>query len=317
MEEIEVGCGEFHFEDPDDLRDWRREHKRRGLVSKVMTEQEAVARFVGDGDYLNWERAPQALIREVIRQNRRDLWLGAKFSGLETTVLVAGGCASKIDIGWVGGGRALFRAIEKQQLTSYEWANGVLSMRLHAGALGIPFIPARWFGGTDNLPISGARLVSDPYTGKPVCLLPALTPDVSLIHVPQCDQYGNARIFGTSIAPTESAMASKKVIISTEEIISDEEVRKDPARTTIPYYLVDAVVELPFGAFPGSVPGYYRGSPEHAGALVQAATADRMDKYLDRYVYGVASHRELLEKVVGLETLLVMRSGMTIREGYR
>jgi acyl CoA:acetate/3-ketoacid CoA transferase alpha subunit len=317
MEEIRVGRGEFHFRDPDELRDWRREHKRRGLVPKLMSEQEAIARFVDDGDYLNWERTPHALIREVARQRKRDLWLCAKFSGLETTLLVAAGCASKLDIGWVGGGRALFRAIEEQRVQAHEWANGVLSMRLHAGALGIPFLPARWFGGTDNLPRSGARLVRDPYTGNPICLLPALTPDVSLIHVPQCDRYGNARIFGTRIAPIESAMASKKVIVSAEEIISDEEVRADPAKTTIPYYLVDAVVELPFGAFPGAVPGYYRGSPEHSAALVQAASADAMDAYLERYVHGVASHRELLEKVVGLDALLALRSEMSVRQGYR
>jgi len=317
MEEIQVGQGEFHFEDPDDLRDWMREHKQRGLVPKVMTEQEAITRLVSDGDYLNWERTPNALIREVVRQKKRDLWLGAKFSGLEATLLVASGCASKIDIGWVGGGRALFRAIEQHEVQAFEWANGVLAMRLHAGSLGVPFIPARWFGGTDNLPLSGARLVRDPYSGKPVCLLPALNPDVSLIHVPQCDQYGNARIFGTCIAPAESAMASKKVIISTEEIISEDEIRSQPAKTTIPYYLVDAVVELPFGAFPGSVPGYYGGSPEHAAALVQAASADRVDEYLERYVYGVASQRELLEQVVGLGELLEMKSRVGIREGYR
>jgi acyl CoA:acetate/3-ketoacid CoA transferase alpha subunit len=317
MEELQVGRGQFHFEDPDDLRDWMREHKPRGLVSKLMTEQDAIARLVSDGDYLNWERFPHSLIREVVRQKKQDLWLGAKFSGLETTVLVAGGCASKIDIGWVGGGRALFSAIEQRRVEAFEWANGVMSMRLHAGSMGVPFIPIRWFGGTDNLPLSGARLVNDPYSGKPICLLPALNPDVSLIHVPQCDRFGNARIFGTSIAPTESAMASKKVIISAEEIISEDEVRAEPFKTTIPYYLVDAVVEAPFGAFPSSVPGYYRGSAEHAAALVQAAGSDRMDEYLDRYVYGVGSHREMLEKIVGLEALLAMRSAMTIKEGYR
>lgn len=317
MEELQVGRGKFHFEDPDDLRDWMREHKPRGRVSKVMSEQDAIARFVSDGDYLNWERSPHSLIREVVRQKKRDLWLGAKFSGLETTVLVAGGCASKIDIGWVGGGRALFGAIEQHQVEAFEWANGVMSMRLHAGSMGVPFIPIRWFGGTDNLPLSGARLVNDPYSGKPICLIPALNPDVSFIHVPQCDPFGNARIFGTSIAPTESAMASKKVIISTEEIISEDEVRAEPFKTTIPYYLVDAVVEAPFGAFPASVPGYYRGSSEHAAALVQAAGNDGMGEYLERYVHGVTSHREMLDKIVGLDALLAMRSEMTIKEGYR
>src|SRR5919108_57019 len=109
-----------------------------------------------------------------------------------------------------------------------------------AGAMGLPFIPVRSFGGTDGFEHSGAKLIADPYTGEPITIVPALNPDVALIHVHQADVYGNARIFGTGISHVESAMASKKVIISTEEVIDTEEIKRDPGRTTIPYYAVDA-----------------------------------------------------------------------------
>jgi hypothetical protein len=131
--------------------------------------------------------------------------------------------------------------------------------------------------------------------------------------------YGNARVFGTSVSPYETAAASKKVIISTEEVIDTEEIRKDPSRTTIPYYLVDAVVEAPFGAHPGEVPGLYASDTE---AIIEAFAASRqadpeaMNAYLERNVYGLASHQEYLEKRVGVARMLELRRRATIKEGY-
>src|SRR3970282_2247318 len=117
--------------------------------------------------------------------------------------------------------------------------------------MGLPFPPLLSFGGTDGFEHSGAKLIADPYTGDPITIVPALNPDVALIHVHQSDVYGNARIFGTGISHVES----KKVILSTEEIIDTEEIKRDPGRTTVPYYVVAAVVHLPFGAYPGEMQG--------------------------------------------------------------
>jgi hypothetical protein len=197
-----------------------------------------------------------------------------------------------------------------------EWSNGALAYRLLAGSLGVPYLPMRYLGGTDTFEQSGARLTEDPYTGKPVCVVPALNPDVALIHVQQCDMYGNARVLGAGVSPAEMAMASKKVIISTEEVIEPEEIRKQPQRTTIPYYLVDAVVHAPFGSYPGSTPGVYGADLEQWLMFAGAQAQDKTDEYLERWVYSLASHQEMLDQRLGGEKLEQLRQAETVREGY-
>ena len=316
------GQGEFRMPDPDGHREYVRANKPKGLVNKVMTAQEAIAKFVGDGDYIVYDhtylqRGPSALIREVIRQRKKDLWVGAKYTWVTSLLLVTGGCASRIDVGFMGLGAALMRAVEQGRVKVTEWTNQAMTMRLHAGAMGLPFIPVRFLGGTGSFEYSGAKLIEDPYTGQSVCLLPALNPDVALVHVNQCDIYGNARIFGSSTSPQETAMSARKLVISTEEIVDSDELRRDPGRIQIPYFIVDAVVEAPFGAYPGCVPGLYADDPEHIVELVRSApSAETMGAYLEKYVHSVESHEEFLEKRVGLPKLLELRRQETIKEGY-
>jgi glutaconate CoA-transferase subunit A len=317
---VESGQAQVLLQDVDDVRAWMRDHKSRALVDKRMSEQEAISRFVHDGAYLSYDlssmvRGPASLEREIVRQGIRDLWLAAKFTLLDTTILVAGGCVSKIDVGFLGLGQTLFRAVEQGRVQVFDWSNGTLALRHLAGAMGVPFLPTRALGGTDTFKHSGAKLVEEPFTGKRVVLVPAVNPDVAIIHVNQADVYGNARIFGPSITPLETAMASKRVILSTEEIIDGEMIRRSPDRTTIPYYLVDAVVLAPYGAHPGTCPGLYAYDAEHLDEFFAASTDEAMQTYLDRYVYGVASHEEYLE-VIGIEKLLGLREAERIREGY-
>jgi glutaconate CoA-transferase subunit A len=134
--------------------------------------------------------------------------------------------------------------------------------------------------------------------------------------VHQCDVYGNARVMGAGVAPMEIAMSSKKLIISTEEIIDSEEIRRQPQRTTIPYYFVDAVVEAPFGCYPGSTPGLYAGDIEHWLRFAAAEMQGKTDEYLEEWVFSVASHQEMLEKRVGKEKLDSLRAVETVKEGY-
>ena len=193
-----------------------------------------------------------------------------------------------------------------------------MTNRIMAGAMGLPFIAVRSFGGTDGFKYSGAKLIEDPYTGQPTVIVPALNPDVALIHVHQADIYGNARVFGTGIAHSEAALASKKVIISAEEIVDTEEIRRDPGRTSIPYYVVDAVVHAPFGALPGrpsraTTPRTRRHVIEVVGAVMRGL----VDAYLERWVYSVESQQELLEKRMGVAKLLELQQRETIKEGYR
>lgn len=317
---VESGRAQVLLQDVDEVRAWMRDYKSRALVDKRMSERDAVSRFVRDGAYLSYDlssmvRGPASLEREIVRQGIRDLWLAAKFTLLDTTILVAGGCVSKIDVGFLGLGQTLFHAVEQGRVQVFDWSNGTLALRHLAGAMGVPFLPTRALGGTDTFKHSGAKLVEEPFTGKRVVLVPAVNPDVAIIHVNQADVYGNARIFGPSISPLETAMASKRVILSTEEIIDAEMIRRSPDRTTIPYYLVDAVVLAPYGAHPGTCPGLYAYDAEHLDEFFAASTDEAMKTYLDRYVCGVASHEEYLE-VIGIEKLLGLREAERIREGY-
>jgi acyl CoA:acetate/3-ketoacid CoA transferase alpha subunit len=321
LDVLAEGRGEYLKVDPDGFRDWVREHKDRALVPKLMSEKDAVEKFVQDGDYLLYEcnylqRGPSALIREVIRQKKKDLWVGAKFTWVAAALLVGGGCVSKLDVGFFLFGPTVEQAIREGRVKAYEYSNVVMTNRIMAGAMGLPFLPTRSLGGTDNFPHSGAKLIESPYTGEPIVVVPALNPDVALIHVHQADVFGNARIFGTGISHQEAAMASKKVIISTEEIIETDEIRRDPARTTIPYYVVDAVVHAPFGAYPGEMQGRYASDVPHVIEIIASTLRGLIPQYLDKWVYGVSSHADMLDKLVGANRLKEIVGRATIKEGY-
>ena len=322
IEILGKGEAEFHFIDPDDFREFVRDKKTRDWKDKLMDEKEAIKKFVKDGDYLAYDfssltRGPQSLIREVIRQRKKKLWICAKFTLLESALLAGGGCVEKIDVGFLGFGEYIARKVESGEVKVYDWSNGSITYRLLAGAMGIPFIPARDLLGTDTFKKSGAIAIRDPFTNKPVALLPALNPDVALIHVQEADIYGNARVYGPTVATLETAMASKRVIISAERIVETIEFRKEPNMTIIPYYLVDAVVHAPFGAYPGGTQGYYEMDAEHYMKVSSIKTEEEMQKYLEEYVYSVDSHEEFLEKRVGMRKLKELVRKAEILEGFR
>jgi glutaconate CoA-transferase, subunit A len=321
VELLAAGVGEYRLQDPDELRAWMRDRKRRDFVDKTTTAREAVSRLVADGDYVSFDfssytRGPLVLIREIIRQRRRDLWYCAKFTLMESTLLVGAGAVSKIDVGFMGLGDTLNRAVERGEVGVSEWTNGTLTLRHLAGAMGVPFLPTRALLGTDTLRYSGAKVIEDPFTGKPIALVPALNPDVGLVHAHQADIFGNARCFGPGVQPLETAMASRKVIVSTDEIVHHDDIRRDPGRTTIPYYLVDAVVYAPYGAYPGGLPGVYEMDVEHFGEYFGLERQGRLGEYLDRYVYSVESDEEMLDSRVGLRRLSELRRRAVIKEGY-
>jgi acyl CoA:acetate/3-ketoacid CoA transferase len=162
--------------------------------------------------------------------------------------------------------------------------------------------------GTDTLKHSAAKVVEDPFTGKPVCLVPALYMDVGLIHVHQCDRFGNCRVEGISGFAAEMSRASKKLIISTEEIVSTDEIRKYPEQTIIPYYLVDAVVEAKYGSHPGEMCYRYWRDGEHLQQFLKdSADPGKTKAYLDKWVYGPKNHAEYVE-LVGMDRLRQLES---------
>lgn len=314
--------GEKPLIQPFDLDEFRAHNraKPKGLVDKIMTEAQAIERFVDNGDYVGIEiygcvRAPMSLTREIVRQRKS----GLKIAGQgvhEMDILVAEGLVEAIDwayIGWevFGVSPILRRAVESGQVKQVvEWSNAALSWRFKAAAMGIPFMACRTMLGTDTLRKSGAKVIECPFTGKPVVLVPALVLDVGIIHVQRADKYGNCQIDGISAFAAEMARASKKVIVSAEEIVDTETViRTAPHRTIIPYYVVDAVVHAPFGSHPGEMAGMYeRDSELYAEFMEAAKKADTTKEWFERYIHGVPDHQAYLD-LVGRERLESLRIG--------
>lgn len=313
MEILQSGTGELIQPfDLDEFRAWNRQ-KSRKLFDKVMPEAEAIRNFVYDGCYIGTElygtvRCPMSLAREVTRQGAKDLRVCGQ-GVLELDLWLAAGQVKKLDITYIGlevygTSSALRRAVESGQVeTCVEWSNGAITWRMKAAAMGVPFLPTRSMLGTDTLVHSAAKVVKDPFTGAKVALLPALVLDVALIHVHRADQYGNCQVEGISGFAVEMARACKRLVVSAEEIIPTQEIRKYPDRTIIPYYLVDAVVHAPYGSHPGEMPYLYgRDEPAIKEWVEMSKTAEDAQAYLDKYVYGVDSQEEYL-KLIGKERL--------------
>jgi acyl CoA:acetate/3-ketoacid CoA transferase alpha subunit len=321
MEILDEGQGELlGWHDPDENRAWVRDHKPRGLTDKRLTVQEAVHRYVHDGAYValggfGHIRTPMALLYEIIRQGRRDLAVAGKTAVHDIDILIGGGCVSKVECAYSFGhemrglspcGR---RAVESGQVQVVaEISNGGYQWRFLAGMMGIPFIPARNLLGTDTFAKSACKMARDPWSGKPVVLIPAAYPDVALLHVPRCDRYGNAQIDGILVEDFELARAARRVILTTEEVVDEELIRRNPRLTAIPYYVVDAVCLVPFGAHPAQMPYQYFFDEEHIAEWLQLSrTEEGTREYIDRYVLGVSGHKEYLERVGGLTRMQVLQ----------
>jgi len=313
MKVLDEGIGKLI--QPVDLDAFRKSNhsKPKQLIDKRMSEAEAVKRFVHDGDYLGTElygtvRCPMSLVNEIVRQGVKDLRMAGQ-GVTELDTLLAAKLVKALDITYIGlevygVSAALRREVESGRVeTCVEWSNGAIAWRFKAAAMGVPFLPVRSMLGTDTFRYSAAKTVECPFTGDPICLLPALILDVGLIHVHRADMYGNAQIDGIVGFAAEMARASKRLIVSAEEIISNDEIRKDPGKTVIPYFLVDAVVEAPFGSHPGEMCYVYeRDEPQIKDWVEASKTEDGTKEYLDKYIYGTKDHQEYLE-MIGVDRL--------------
>jgi acyl CoA:acetate/3-ketoacid CoA transferase alpha subunit len=317
MNVIESGLGVL-IQPPDlnAFREWNRQ-KPKALIDKRMTEAEAITRFVHDGDYLGTElygtvRCPLSLVNEIVRQGKKDLRIAGQ-GVFELDMLLAASLVKELDITYIGlevygVSNVLRREVESGRVTKcVEWSNASLAWRFKATAMGVPFVPVRSMLGTDTLKYSAAKVVECPFTGDPICLVPALILDVGLIHVHRADKYGNAQIDGISGFAAELARASKRLIISAEQIVDCEDFRCHPDRTIIPYYLVDAVVYAPFASHPGEMCYVHARDEAQIKEWVEASTKPETTReYLEKYIYRVKNHKEYLEKV-GWERLEALK----------
>jgi glutaconate CoA-transferase subunit A len=285
--------------------------------SKVTTMREAVAAHVHDGDTVVIEGFTHLICfaagHEIIRQRRRDLVLCRLTPDLIYDQMIAAGCARKLVFSWAGNPgagslHAFRRAVEGKgapALELEEYSHFGMVGRLCAGAARLPFWPMRNYMGTD-LPGVNPRIatVECPYTGERLATVPALNPDVTIVHAQRADAQGNTQIWGLLGVQKEAAFASARVIVVVEELVDEQIIRADPNRTLIPGLAVDAVVVEPWGAHPSYAQGYYDRDNEF---YVQWEAISRepaaLERYLGEFVYGVKDRAEYVTRVGGLERL--------------
>ncbi len=319
MDVLEKGTGPiFTDPDPDALRAFFRK-KTRVKKNKTMSLNQAVKTFVHDGDYLGIggfgaNRTPVAACHEIVRQNKKNLGFAGHTSTHDMQILSAGKAYDRIDIAYGVGleARGLSqgsrRYLESGAVQVSEWTNYALSVRLQAAALGVPYLPLRSMLGTQTFSKSGAVATACPFTGKKMALVPALSPDISFIHVHEADIYGNARFEGIAVADIELANASKHLVITCERIISHEDIARAPHRTQIPYFIVDAVCEVPYGAYPGTMPNEYFSDEAHLREWLNTEKdPGAFDRFIEDNIYGCRNFQDYIHRNGGLDKMKALR----------
>jgi len=321
MNILNEGNGELiGWHDPDTNRHWVQKNKFRELKDKKMTAQEAVSTYIKDESFIamggfGHVRVSMPIVYEIIRQKKRKLTIAGKTAVHDLDLLVGSGCVNKVEVAYSFGHelRGLSpssrRAVETGKCKVVgEISNAGYQWRFLAAMMGLPFIPTRVMLGTDTFNKSSAKVIKDPFSGKPICLLPACYPDVAVIHVPRCDKYGNAQIDGITVEDFELSRAARRLIITTEEIIENKTIREEPYKTIIPYYLVDAVIEAPFGSHPCQMPYLYFFDEEHIAEWLSLSKTDAgVEQYLEKYVYGIDEFKDYLELIGGSKKLAQLK----------
>jgi len=325
MAEGHAGEGRlFADPDPEAARAFFRT-KTRALTNKVMSVRDAVTRFVHDGDYLasggfGTNRIATAVLHEILRQGRSNLGFAGHTTTHDFTLIAAGNfdgrkLLGRVDAAYVVGleARGLSpharQVMESGEVEVVEWTNYSLALRYRAAAAGVPFLPLRSMLGTDTFRRSAAREIRCPFTGLPLAAVPALYPDVAFIHVHESDCHGNCRLKGITVADAELARAAKRLIVTAERLVSNESIRASPEATIIPSFCVDAVCEVPFGSYPGNMPGEYYSDEAHLREWLDAERDDASFRdLLQRYVYGVADFEGYLRACGGIERIKRLRA---------
>lgn len=277
-----------------------------------MSMRDAVARFIPDGASICMGTALEALIpfaagHELIRQGRRDLTLIGPISDILFDQLIGAGCVRRVIAAWVGNvsaglGYNYRRAVEQRvpgPLDVEDHSNLSIAFALQAGALGVPYLPTRSLLGTD-LPRSNPtfKTAADPWSGAPLLLVPALAPDVAILHVQRADEEGHAHVWGTLGVTRPAALAAKRVILVAEEIRPRARILSDPGLVLAPALKVAAVVHEPWGAFPSPVQGYYRRRHDFYHRFhEESRTVEGFHRWLDHWVRGVPDWKAFLARL--------------------
>lgn len=291
-----------------------REHclkKSREKRDKRMSLKEAIATFVEDGDICTdsgfaYVRTPIQAYFEIMRQGKKDLQFIGSPNTNHSYMMLYGVCKyshnSYVGAEMRGTDKLYARNIQlgRGKVLS-EWSHGSMAQGFVAGQYGMPFVASKQLLGSDMLKYNPyVRVDKDPWNGEPVALIPALHPDVTIIHCQQADMYGNAKIFGPVVNDVALAHTARKVIVTCEEVVPEISMRFDPSFTVIPFMVVDAVVELPYGCLPGACPGYYYWSREWWEYVFRIAskTDENCYDFFNYWIYDCKDHWEFLDKLM-------------------
>ena len=282
------------------------------MTARVMTSKEAVQEIVRDGQLICFGGFTHGIAfavgHEIIRQRKRHLTVCKETPDLIVDQLLAAGCIDKLMFSWagnpgVGSLHAFRRAVEKEiphAIAIEEYTHFITGARYLAGASGLPFMPMTTpVLATDLSKHSDVlKTIDCPFTGRKICLVKAINPDVAIIHAQRADREGNTQMWGIVGSNREIAMASQQVIVSVEEIVDSEIIRRDPNRTVIPGFHVDAVIEEPWGAHPSYSQGYYdRDNQYYMNYEKTTRTPEDHEKFLQEWVFGVFDRGEYLKRL--------------------
>jgi glutaconate CoA-transferase subunit A len=285
------------------------DQKDRGLREKVTSLEDAVG-MISDGDHVaaggcHYSKTPMALVWEIIRQKKKDLVYSRSITSTEGDLLLVAGVTKHVITSWFSPGvtwgvsRVMRHFMQNGLATYEEWSHMSLGLRYRAGSMGIPFIPARVLMGSDLYPrLPDIKQMDCPFTGEKLALIPALNPDVAIIHTQRCDPYGNVVNAGLPFMDHDIALAADKVIVTTERIVSNDQIRRTPDQTSIPFFCVDAVVEVPFGCFPHECYGEYEplfGHIDDYVKIMMGEGPDGVKEYINKYVQGPDTWNDYLE----------------------
>lgn len=319
-----------------------------GLKDKKMSVQEAVS-LIKDGDSLTFSgftiwRRPMALIYEIVRQRKKDLHLIEVNSGTHGEILIGAGCVKIWESCWIGHelygklGANLARKAQEKSIIIEDYSHVHMLYRLAAGAMGLPYLPCRASMGTDilnpeydmlsvnnlregnNPVIPGKKFdyAQDPfYEEGEIIHVPAARPDVCIAHVQQVGEDGTVRVVGQRYSDAEAMKAAKKLIVVAEEIVPENVIRQDPGANLLPHYLVEAIVEVPWGAHPTGCYGRY----EVDGAFIRdfynrTKTQEGFDEWAEEWIFGVKDFNEYLEKL-GFNRLDILRANSATKYSNR
>ena len=314
----------------------------RVAANKVADLKTAIGTYIKDKSHISIggftvNRAPMAAVNEIIRQRIKGLHLYVHSAGQGIDDLIGAGCIDKIELAYSGNGRfaptgiRFRKSVQNNEIRVEDYSNYQMTLRFMAGAMGLPFLPVRSGFGTDifekwgfskelrasedRIPDEKIKMIDNPFPGwcgiEKLAVVPAINPDVTLIHVQKADAQGTVRIQGLTYADVEQAKCARHLIVTCEEIVDSEEIRKDPDANTLPHFLVDAVCHVPFGAFPTACYHYYDYAVDFLKSHETWAKDDNLYReYLDRYIYGTRHHQDFL-RIIGPDTLSRIKADPT------